>query len=112
MKYIITIIILLASVNTASAYDTMTSREYYKMQVSKKANSSVGVQNHFPMRFKKTGTEGFARYNFLAESAFRKRLLIGLRAAMLNNVRKNGRNFDAYFRADAARQASKKQDEN
>jgi len=101
-------VVILHSCGTAKAYEQMTPREYYKMQAQSKTTvTKPPVQNLSVLRFRKTGTEGFARFTFLAENNYRKRMLRGLRAALINTVRRNGRNFDRYFKADAAYMSSK-----
>jgi hypothetical protein len=104
---IISLLGILQSCGTAHAYETMSTRQSERMAIQKNDFQSKKVQNQIPFKFKKSEATIFQKFAFLGENNFRNRMLIGLQAALLNNIRKNGRTFDAYFRADSAYMSSK-----
>lgn len=100
--FVIAIIIALLTPITASAYSTMTPREKLRMQAQPKtAISYISPQNLSVIKYRKPDPIKFARYARMGEDAYTRRVLRGLRSALVNNLRKNGRNWDRYFRADA-----------
>ena len=92
---------VLNSCDIAYAYDTMTSRERYRSQAHLKTKPDTkSYQKLSVIRFRNSKPSNFAEYTFNGENNYRTRLLRGLRAALLNNVIKNGRIYNSYFRAD------------
>jgi len=99
---IITLAILLAT--PTLAYNQMTTQESLRNQARGKTTAAISTmspQNLSVIRFRKSVPLNVARYYRLGESGFTARMLIGLAAALRNNIKKNGRNYDQYFKADS-----------
>ena len=99
MRYVL-ILCLLVSFNTASAYGGMSDRQYNRSLIKQNV-ITTSVQNLSVMKFRKHVPNNFVKYAAMGEDNYTKRMLVGLMAAFRNNLKKNGRNYDIYFRADA-----------